>query len=128
MTEAGIVRISNEVVGVISSVAAMEIEGVFGMSGGAVDGLSEILGKKSPSKGVKVELGEEECAIDVFIIVDYGVRIPDVSRAVQKNVSKAVAGMTGYKVIEVNVFVQSVHLPETENAETDDKKKERIIK
>lgn len=125
MTETGIVRISNEVIGVISSVAAMEIKGVYGMSGGAVDGLTEILGKKSPSKGVKVELGEEECAIDMYIIVEYGVRIPDVSREVQKNVSKAVANMTGYKVVEVNVFVQSVHLPEVE---TEESKKERIVK
>jgi len=102
------VRIADDVVGVIAGIAATEIEGIAGMSGGLVGDLSEMLGKKSLSKGVKVRVGEKECAIDLFLIVEYGVRIPDVAVQVQENVKRAVESMTGLEVVEVNIHVQGV--------------------
>jgi len=68
------------------------------------------------AKGVKVEVGEEEAAIDLFMIVNYGSRIPDVAWAVQENVKKAIENMTGLRVIKVNVHVQGVIFPQ-ENIE-----------
>lgn len=106
--EATSVRIADDVVGVIAGIAATEIEGVAGMSGGLVGDLSEMLGKKNLSKGVKVRVGEKECAIDLFLIVEYGVRIPDVAVQVQENVKRAVESMTGLDVVEVNIHVQGV--------------------
>lgn len=106
--ESGDVRIADEVVGVIAGIAAGEVDGVVGMSGGFVGDISEILGKKNLSKGVKVEVGEREAAIDLFIVVEYGVRIPEVAQKVQENVKKAVESMTGLKVVEVNIHIQGV--------------------
>jgi uncharacterized alkaline shock family protein YloU len=73
-----------------------------------VSGLGEMLGKKSFSKGVKVEVGESQTALDLYVVMDYGIRIPDVARRVQENVKRAVESMTGLEVVEVNVHVAGV--------------------
>ena len=116
-SELGAVRIANEVVGVIAGLAATEVPGVAGMSGGIVGGIAEMLGRKNLSKGVKVEVGEREAAIDLFVVVNYGVRIADVAAQVQSNVKKAVEEMTGLAVVEVNVHVQGVIFPEEHKEE-----------
>ena len=108
--EYGSVKISNDVVAIIAGVAATEVDGVAGMSGGITGGITEMLGMKNLSKGVKVEVGEEETAIDIFIIVEYGTKIGEVGIKVQKNVKDTVETMTGVNVIEVNVNIQGVNL------------------
>jgi len=113
-TELGELRIANEVVGVIAGLAATEVEGVAGMSGGLAGGIAEMLGRRNLSKGVKVEVGEEQAAIDLFVIVEYGVRIPDVAWKIQENVKRAIEIMTGLEVVEVNVHVQGVNFPQVE--------------
>lgn len=103
------VRIGDDVVGVIAGIAAMEVEGVAGMSGGFAAEMSErMLGKKNLSKGVKVQVGEKEAAIDLYIVVEYGVRIPDVAQRVQENVKRAVESMTGLDCVEINIHIQGV--------------------
>lgn len=102
------VKIADEVVGVIAGIAASEVEGVASMSGGVVSGLGEMLGKKSFSKGVKVEVGERQTALDLYVVMEYGIRIPEVARRVQENVKRAVESMTGLEVVEVNVHVAGV--------------------
>ena len=82
--------------------------------GGIAGGIAEILGRKNFSKGVKVEVGEKEAAVDLYIIVQYGIRIPEVALAAQENVKRAIETMTGLSVIEVNVHVQGVGFPEEE--------------
>lgn len=104
----GTVRIADEVVGTIAGLAATEVNGIAGMSGGLVGGIAEMLGKKNFSKGVKVEVGEKEAAVDLYIIVEYGVRIPDIALTVQEKVKSAIENMTGLEVVEVNVHVQGV--------------------
>ena len=106
--DVGSIRIADEVVGIIAGMAATEIPGVAGMSGGLVGGIAEMLGKRNLSKGVKVEVGEREAAVDLFIIAEYGVRIPDVALQVQENVKRAIESMTGLDVVEVNIHVQGV--------------------
>ena len=113
----GSVRIADEVVSIIAGMAATEVEGIAGMSGGLVGGIAEILGKKNLAKGVKVEVGETEAAVDLYIIVKFGVRIPDVALTVQEKVKNAIESMTGLSVVEVNVHVQGVGFPETETLE-----------
>jgi uncharacterized alkaline shock family protein YloU len=117
MAELGNIKISNEVVGIIAGIAAMEIKGVHSMAGNFTDGITNILGKRNLSKGVKVEVGEKECSIDANIRVEYGVRIPDVAIAVQQRILKAVTDMTGLKVVEVNVYVQDIYVPKEETEE-----------
>lgn len=115
--EMGAVRIANEVVAVVAGLAAIEVPGLSGMSGGVVGGIAERLGRKNLAKGVKVEVGEREAAIDLYTIVDYGVRIPDVATQVQTSVKRAVETMTGLKVVEVNVHVQGVAFTKEEELE-----------
>ena len=108
--EYGTVKISNDVVAIIAGVAATEVEGVAGMSGGITGGITEMLGMKNLSKGVKVEVGDEEAAIDLYIVVEYGSKIGEIGIKVQKNVKDTVETMTGLNVIEVNVNIQGVNL------------------
>jgi uncharacterized alkaline shock family protein YloU len=116
--DVGTIRIADEVVGIVAGLAATEIPGVAGMSAGLVGGIAEMLGKKNLSKGVKVEVGEKEAAIDLYIIVEYGVRIPDVALKVQENVKQAIESMTGLDVVEVNIHIQGVGFG-TESKEED---------
>lgn len=104
------IKIADDVIAVIAGAAASEVPGVSSMAGGFAGGISEVFsGKKNFAKGIKVEAGEKETRIDVNIIVEYGVRIPDVAFEIQNRVKKAVEGMTGLKVVDVNVHVQGVN-------------------
>ncbi|MDP4180695.1 MAG: Asp23/Gls24 family envelope stress response protein [Bacillota bacterium] len=109
LSDLGTVKITDEVVAIIAGIAAMEVPGVAGMSGGIAGEIVEMLGRKNLSKGVKVEVGEKEAAIDLYIIIDYGCRIPDVSWDIQERVKKSVETMTGLDVIEVNIHIQGVN-------------------
>ena len=109
-TENDGIKISDDVVAVIAGVAVSEVAGVSGMAGGFAGGISEVFsGKKNLAKGIKAEILENTAKIDVNIIVEYGSRIPDVAFEIQNRVKKAVEGMTGLKVEEVNVHVQGVN-------------------
>lgn len=104
------IKIADDVIAVIAGAAASEVPGVSSMAGGFAGGISEVFsGKKNFAKGIKVEAGEKETRIDVNIIVEYGVRIPDVAFEIQNRVKKAVESMTGLKVLDVNVHVQGVN-------------------
>jgi len=116
----GTVKISEEVVAIIAGIAAMDVPGVAGMSGGIAGGIAEMLGRKNLSKGVKVEVGDKEAAIDLYIIVEYGCRIPDVSWDIQERVKKAVETMTGLNAIEVNIHIQGVNIDKDSRKESGD--------
>ena len=104
------IKIADEVVAIIAGKAVSEIKGVYEMSGGFAGGISEVLsGKKNLAKGIKVVATEKDAKIDVNIIVEYGVRIPEIAFEIQTKVKKAVETMTGLKVTEVNVHVQGVN-------------------
>ncbi|MFZ5985786.1 MAG: Asp23/Gls24 family envelope stress response protein [Bacillota bacterium] len=120
LIDMGTVKISEEVVAIIAGIAAMDVPGVAGMSGGIAGGIAEILGRKNLSKGVKVEVGDKEAAIDLYIIVEYGCRIPDVSWDIQERVKKAVETMTGLTVIEVNIHIQGVNIEKEHKKESGD--------
>lgn len=113
----GIVKISDEVVGVIAGLATTEVQGIVGMSASLVGGISQILsGKKNLSKGVKVSVGENSAAIDLYVVVEYGVKIPEVAEQVQENVKKAVETMTGLTVSSINIHVQNVVIPKLQES------------
>ncbi|ERI91331.1 alkaline shock protein 23 family protein [Clostridiales bacterium oral taxon 876 str. F0540] len=121
----GIVKISDEVVGVISGLAATEIKGIVGMSANLVGGITQILtGKKNLSKGVKVIVGESSATIDLFVVVEYGVKITEVCKQVQDNVKKTVEAMTGLVVSAVNIHVQNVVIPKLDEEHKDQEESE----
>ena len=114
-TNMGIVKISDEVVEVIAGLAAADVKGVVGMSDSLASGISHVLsGKKNLAKGVKVNVGEDSASIDLNLVVQYGVRIPEIAASVQENVKRAVESMTGLNVSGVNIYVQNVILPKEE--------------
>lgn len=112
------IKIADDVVAVIAGVAVSEVSGVAEMAGGFAGGITEVLsGKKNLAKGIKVEVGEKDTKIDVNIIVEYGIRIPDVAYEIQNRVKKAVETMTGLNVVEVNVHIQGVNTETKEEIE-----------
>jgi uncharacterized alkaline shock family protein YloU len=125
-TEMGVIQIAPEVVEVIAGLATVEIEGVAGMSGGLAGGIAEFLGRKNLSKGVKVQVGDREAAVDVSIVVEYGYRIPELSANIQRNVKHAIESMTGLQVVEVNVHIHDVHFKGLEKEEVDHEKPNRV--
>ena len=108
MDEVGSVRIADEVISIIAGLAATEIQGVAGMSGGLAGGIAELLGKKNLSKGVKVHIGEKQVAIDLYVIMEYGVSIPDIAIKIQEKVKESVENMSGMQVMEINIHVEGI--------------------
>lgn len=104
----GSIRINSEVVESIARIAALEVEGVSGMAEGIVDGLGRILTRSATGSGVKAEMGEKEIAVEVSVVIEYGVKIPEVALNVQESVKTAVEKMTGLFVVAVNVNIQGV--------------------
>lgn len=126
VTENGKVVFAPDVVATIAGLAASEVEGVSGLAGTVIEGISGIFSKKNLTKGVHVEVGQEEAAVDLSINVKYGHRIQDVCANVQKEVKNAIETMTALKVVEVNIMVQSVTFDEPEKNEKKlEKKKEK---
>ena len=107
LANGGTITYANEVIATIAGVAANEVDGVAGMS--VTGGIGDIWSRnKNITKGVKVEVGSQEAAVDLFIIVEYGKPIQKVAAEVQENVRKAMEGLTGLHVVKVDVHVQGV--------------------
>lgn len=123
-TDMGTIQIAPEVIEIIAGLATVEVQGVAGMSGGLAGGIAELLGRKNLSKGVKVEVGQREAAVDVSIIVEYGNRIPEIASDIQQNVKRSIETMTGLQVVEVNVHIHDVHFKS--NDKTDDDETHRV--
>lgn len=106
----GSVRIADEVLEVIAGMAASEVEGVAAMSGSLVGDIANMIGRgnKNASKGIKVEVGEKEASVDLFLAVEYGASIRDVAQKVQVVVKDAIEVMTGLSVLNINVHIQGV--------------------
>lgn len=122
--EVGIIKISPDVVSVIAALAASEVKGVAAMSGGFTDDIAEKFGMKSATKGIKVQIeANEQAHIDLYLLVEYGVRIQEIAWEVQQNVKKAVETMTGLKVSEVNIHVQDIVMPREKKEEETKKTK-----
>lgn len=105
--EKGNVNISEEVVAVIAAAAVAEVDGVAGFSSAIGSELTEFLGKKSISKGIKIQFGEEQIQVDTIITVRFGYNITDVAQRVQEAVGSAIEAMTAIKPV-VNVHISGV--------------------
>lgn len=106
----GHVSISNDVVAIIASIAAKSVDGVAAMINSITGGFAEFLGKKNPSKGVKVSVTGRDVKIDMSVIVEYGVKIPDVAWEIQEKTKNEVEAMTGLNVVAVNVNIDGVNM------------------
>ncbi|WP_211278968.1 Asp23/Gls24 family envelope stress response protein [Streptomyces longwoodensis] len=118
----GRTTIADGVVEKIAGLAARDVVGVHAMGSGISRTFGAVRdrvpgGSKSAARGVKAEVGEVQTALDLEIVVDYGVAIADVAGDVRENVIAAVERMTGLEVVEVNIAVSDVKLPEEEEDE-----------
>ncbi|MEU2553630.1 MULTISPECIES: Asp23/Gls24 family envelope stress response protein [unclassified Streptomyces] len=118
----GRTTISDGVVEKIAGMAARDVLGVYALGSGLARTFGAVRdrvpgGSKSVTRGVKAEVGEVQAALDLEIVVEYGVSISDVARSVRENVVDAVERMAGLEVVEVNIAVSDVKLPEEEEEE-----------
>ncbi|GAA4830580.1 Asp23/Gls24 family envelope stress response protein [Kitasatospora terrestris] len=118
----GKTTIADGVVEKIAGIAARQVPGVHNLGAGLARTLGAVRdrvpgGRASVSRGVKVEVGERQAAIDLDIVVEYGPSIADLAGDVRASVIDAVERMTGLEVVEVNVTVDDVHLPEDDEDE-----------
>ena len=106
----GEIVVADEVIAVITGLAAMEVEGVASMAGNATRELISKIGIKSLSKGVIVDVLEDVATIDVTLNLKYGYNVKEVSGKVQEKVKTAVENMTGLKVADVNIRVAGIEV------------------
>jgi uncharacterized alkaline shock family protein YloU len=123
----GRTTIADGVVEKIAGLAARDVVGVHAMGTGLARTFGAVRdrvpGGRSVTRGVKAEVGEVQTALDLDIVVDYGVSIVDVARAVRENVVSAVERMTGLEVVEVNIAVGDVKLPDEPD---EDEREQRV--
>ena len=108
--ECGEVRVSEEVVAIIAGLAATEVEGVSSMAGNITNEIVSKLGMKNLSKGIFVEVLDDEIKVDVALNIAYGYAIPEISAKVQEKVKSSVENMTGLTVAVVNIRIASVDM------------------
>ncbi len=110
-------RISDDVVSTIAGIELNKVEGVHPVGGGITD----FLGRKNPSKGIKIEASGDQISLEVAVAVDYGVSIPDVAHEVQTRLRKAITEMTGKFISSVNVCVQGIRTDVEKRESVEDK-------
>lgn len=117
----GKVEIAPEVIEVIASIAASEVEGVAQMRSNFATGVVEKFGKKMHNKGIKVDLSEEGIKVEVYCVMNFGVSIPQVAQQIQDNIRQTLINMTGLVTEEVNIHIVGVQFESTKQ-ESEDRK------
>ncbi|GAA5060122.1 Asp23/Gls24 family envelope stress response protein [Nocardia callitridis] len=131
VSEQGTTKIADIVVQKVAGIAAREVRGVHDLGGGAARAFGAIRERipgasASIGQGVSVEVGETQAAVDVEIVVEYGVAIAEVARAVRRNVITAIERMTALEVVEVNINVNDVFIPGDDDTEEDTTPSSRV--
>lgn len=116
----GKVQIAPEVIEVITGIAASEVDGISSMRGSFATDVVERFGKKSHSKGVKVELTQNGVIIDLYVVLDFGVSIPKVAEKLQTNIRQTLKNMTALEVSEVNVHVVGIQMGQSGSEKVDE--------
>lgn len=118
-TERGRTSIADSVVAKVAGLAVRQVRGVYAMGGGmarAVGAVRERIPGAAPgsdaTQGVAVEVGERQAAVDIDLVAEYGVSIPELADAVRGSVTRSVEEMCGLEATEVNITVADVHLPD----------------
>ena len=120
-SEHGSTSIADAVVTKIASIAAREVGGVHDLGGGTARTIGGVtrsvgVGPDERMRGVAVEVGEREAAVDLTVVVEYGESIPQIANALRENITRRIEGMTGLTVTEVNIAVNDLYFPGDEAA------------
>ena len=116
----GQVKISNDVIATIAGLAALEVEGV--------ETITTFTDKLLKSNGVKIQLEEEDVNLDIMVMIEFGISIPDIALKIQENVKNTVETMTGLKVSQVNIHIQGISFKKEKSELEEAKKEARIAK
>ncbi|MEV7779814.1 Asp23/Gls24 family envelope stress response protein [Kitasatospora sp. NPDC088351] len=124
-SERGRTALAVGVVEKIAGMAAREVSGIHALGSGLSRTFGAMRdrvpgGKSSIGRGIKAEVGEKQTAIDIALVVEYGVVIPELARQVRENIIDSVERMTGLEVVEVNIAVNDVHLPDEPDVEEEE--------
>ena len=134
-TSQGRTTIADNVVQKIAGIAARDVSGVYALGGGGARALGALRERipggsqsagQSAGQGVSVEVGDREAAVDLDLVVEYGVSIADLAASIRRNVITAVERMTGLNVTEVNVTVNDIHLPADDDTTADEQQPARV--
>jgi uncharacterized alkaline shock family protein YloU len=135
VTEQGRTKIADAVVAKVAGMAAREIGGVYDMGAGMTRAIGTVrdrlpggTSRQSVMRGVEVQVGERQAAVDLDLIVDYGASIPDLASAVRDNVIGEIEHMCGLDVVEVNIDVADIHLPGEEESEEESAQAEQRVR
>ena len=112
--DTGKITYANDVIAKIAALAAGEVKGVLGTTGGSIQ---EMLGVKNLTKGLKVTVTEQTVAVELHVVIEYGALIHKVCAEVQDSITKAIESMTDLKVTAVDVHVSSIKMPESKDSE-----------
>jgi uncharacterized alkaline shock family protein YloU len=118
----GQTKIADVVVQKIASISAREVPGVRNLGGGSARTIGALRGRipgagTSQGQGVTVEVGERQVAVDLDLLIEYGVAIPELAGSVRQNVITSIEEMTGLDVVEVNITIVDVYLGEGTDSE-----------
>ena len=122
-SDPGNTAVTDTVVAKVAGVATREMPGVYAMGAGMARAIGVVRDRlpgvtsTSVTQGVTVEVGERQAAIDLDLVVEYGISVPDLAAGVRRNVIDAVERMCGLEVTEVNITISDVHLPTDEDAD-----------
>lgn len=125
--ENGQVKISDDVVMIIAGIATSTVKGVFTAKTSVTDGITNLFSKNNYSKGIKVEINENNVVLDIYINVEYGCKISEVAREVQSTVKKEIETMTDLVVSSVNIHVQNIITEKEKDKEKDKIETDAIV-
>ena len=111
--------ITDEAIAVMAGVATSEVRGVAGMSGGFAGGIAEVFGRRNLSKGVKVVTKNDTTTVDLYVIVKYGYRIPDLAYEIQETVKSTIENLSGIEVDSVNIHIQGIDYSEDHDIDSE---------
>lgn len=102
------VRIAPSVLATIAGLTAMEVPGVLRTSGGLVSGVSKLVGREDPTRGVRLRVKDDQVYLDIHVVVEQGADLVRVGNQIQRDVARAIDKMVGLQVAEINVYVQDL--------------------
>ncbi|OPC81564.1 stress protein, Gls24 family [Embleya scabrispora] len=119
-TDRGRTSIADGVVAKVAGLAAREIPGVYALGSGVSRAFAAMRkavpgGRPDVARGVSVEVGEKQCAVDLSLVVEYGAPIAEVAAAVRDHVIESIERMTGLEVVEVDISVDDIHIEQDED-------------
>ena len=124
--EAGKIKIDNDIVAMFAGQAALDTDGVAGMSGGLTEDFTKLISGKNTTKGVQVEVDETDATINLKVVIKAEYKLHEVSKDLQLNVKEKVESMTGLHVVKVNVFVEGVEIKKKEKEEKEEVQEEIV--